>query len=335
MSAFKQFLASDVIISPLEVNKGFNYSSSEFTASNVQIDRFKGIKSNFLDNQDTTGDISTEYQVLIYDSVKELYYSNYLSSSLGSISNTSSLLPGSDPSGDILQGEVYTPSYYNYLGTDLAIPRFIPTGSDQIIGVFSIPSSLFGDQLLPGSIRILSGGFTLKDDGEGTLYTDERNPGFNYGNVIYEHGIIILTNSGSYCRGDGEGPSFIEGYGFERYDEDSLYGGDDTDDITIPDISSFLDKDVTLMFSSSFEILETQYKCTLRENEFNFTLNPSLISNDEGDVYPYATQSFFSPYVTTIGLYNNNQDLLAIGKLSQPLPTSRTTDTNIFINIDR
>ena len=71
MSAFKQFLASDVIVSPLEVNKGFNYSSSEFTASNVQIDRFKGIKSNFLDNQDTTGDISTEYQVLIYNSLTE------------------------------------------------------------------------------------------------------------------------------------------------------------------------------------------------------------------------------------------------------------------------
>ena len=43
----------------------------------------------------------------------------------------------------------------------------------------------------------------------------------------------------------------------------------------------------------------------------------------------------FSPYVSTIGLYNENQDLIAVGKLSQPLPTSQTTDTTILINIDR
>ena len=33
--------------------------------------------------------------------------------------------------------------------------------------------------------------------------------------------------------------------------------------------------------------------------------------------------------------YDENQDLIAIGKLSQPLPTSQTTDTTILINIDR
>jgi hypothetical protein len=336
MSAFKQFLSSDIIVSPFEVNKNFEYSSTEFTASNVQIDRFKGVNSDFLSDKSTTGQISTEYQTLIYDSVKELYYSNYLSSSLGSKTNEPILIPGSDSTGDVLIGDTYTPSYYNYLGTDLAIPRFFPTSSGDIVGVISIPSSLFGDKLLPGSIRITSGGFTLMDDGEGTLYTDERFPGFNYGNVIYEHGIIILTNSGSYCNGDGEGPTTREGYGFEVYGRGGTdYGGDDTPGITIPSISSFIDKDITLYFSSSFDIIETQYKATIRENEYNLSLNPSLSPDSEGNVYGFVTSSYFSPYVTTVGLYNDNQELLAVGKLSQPLPTSRTTDTNIFINIDR
>jgi hypothetical protein len=39
--------------------------------------------------------------------------------------------------------------------------------------------------------------------------------------------------------------------------------------------------------------------------------------------------------VTTVGLYDENQNLLAVGKLSQPLPTSATTDTTILVNIDR
>jgi hypothetical protein len=52
-------------------------------------------------------------------------------------------------------------------------------------------------------------------------------------------------------------------------------------------------------------------------------------------MYDFATGSFFSPYVTTVGLYDESYNLLAIGKLAKPLPTSRTTDTTILINFDR
>ena len=51
--------------------------------------------------------------------------------------------------------------------------------------------------------------------------------------------------------------------------------------------------------------------------------------------YDFATGSYFSPYVTTIGMYNEQYELLAVGKLAQPLPTSQTTDTTILVNIDR
>ena len=93
---------------------------------------------------------------------------------------------------------------------------------------------------------------------------------------------------------------------------------------------------VTCSFSSSFDIYETQYKATINEFEYNFSQNPSIISGStDGTVYDFVTGSYFSPYVTTVGLYDNDQNLLAVGKLSQPLPISRTTDTTIFINIDR
>ena len=49
----------------------------------------------------------------------------------------------------------------------------------------------------------------------------------------------------------------------------------------------------------------------------------------------FATGSFFSPYITTVGLYNDNFELLAVGKLAKPIQTSRTTDMTILINIDR
>ena len=96
-----------------------------------------------------------------------------------------------------------------------------------------------------------------------------------------------------------------------------------------------------MSFSSSYKLYETQYKATILENEFNYTLNPSTISGSfntgstAGSVYGYVTESYFSPYITTIGLYDEQQNLLAIGKLAQPLPTSPTTDTTILINIDQ
>lgn len=41
------------------------------------------------------------------------------------------------------------------------------------------------------------------------------------------------------------------------------------------------------------------------------------------------------PYVTTIGLYNENQELIMIGKLSQPCQLNPYTDTNFIVRIDR
>jgi hypothetical protein len=112
----------------------------------------------------------------------------------------------------------------------------------------------------------------------------------------------------------------------------SLYG---VSDITI--INNFVtSSNVTCSFSSSLTIYETQYKCTARENEFNFTLNPTILTGSSNDtLYDFATGSYFQPYVTTIGLYDEAQNLLAVGKLSQPLPLSPTTDTTILVNIDR
>jgi len=91
-----------------------------------------------------------------------------------------------------------------------------------------------------------------------------------------------------------------------------------------------------LSYSSNVILYETQYKCTIRANEYNYSLNPSLLKSGSIDTYKdFVTGSDFSPYVTTVGLYNENQELLAVGKLAQPLPTSQTTDTTILINIDR
>jgi len=335
MGAYKQFLASDIVVTPFEVNKAFYFEgASELTASDVGIDRFLGTNIPGLFNPataPTTGQVSTQYQSLVYSSIKELYYTNYLSSSYGDPANIASIFPGSNTAGDVLVGT--TPSdgrYFNYLQTTLSYQRYFPTGSGDIIGVISIPSRLFGDYIQPKSFVYTTPSGSLTDDGEGNIIDENLEI---VGNIFYYQGLITITTSNPI------------GYGFVTYGS-TLYGGQAGDNTSI--LGYVTSSNVTCSFSSSYKIHETQYKCTISENEFNFSQNPSLssgstsISSSAGTFFTpgqyltnNVTGSYFLPYVTTVGLYDENQNLLAVGKLSQPLPVSPTTDTTILINLDR
>jgi hypothetical protein len=316
MSVFKSFITSDVIVSPFEVNKSFTFQGNELTGSNVEIDRYIGCNvtsSLWVSGSYPTGQINTQDQILIYRSIRELYYSNFILGEDGSPAATASF----NTDGTIT-GAAYTPNYYNYLSSTLLANRYIPTGSNETIGVISIPSNLWGEYLQPGSVTISNGSITLQDDGNGNmLYNSQK-----YGDVIYEHGVIIITSDGITGQSGYGGTSYGSGiYGFG----------------TVNLVNSFVTgSNITCSFSSSYTIYETQYKCTTRENEFNFTQNPTAVSSslNSGVLYDFATGSFFSPYVTMVGLYDNSYNLLAIAKLAQPLPTSAVTDTSILVNLD-
>lgn len=320
MSAYKKLLASDIIVTPFEVNKAFTFEGvTVMTASDAGIDRFLGqnITTLFNTSEATTGEISTEYKRLIYNSAKELYYSNTVgTASLGFI------VPGLDSTGDVLTGPASSAGRYeNYLQTTLTVERFFPTGADAVVGVISIPSKLYGDKIQPGTFSFTAESGSVYDDGNGSLFFSLD--GGYAGNIIYQHGLVILTRDNDPITGGLYGSGT---YGSSTYAADAK-----------PFIENFINSaNATCSFSSSFTLFETQYKCTVDTSEFNFSLNPSLISGStDGTVYDFATGSYFNPYITTVGLYNEAQELIAVGKLSKPLPSNNTTDLTVLINIDR
>ena len=199
MAAFKTFNSQDVIISPLKVSKNFRFEgASALTASNVGIDRFLGINGNFLTTQSLTGQVTQEYQVTIYNSAKQLYYTNYLSGSFGDVSNavTASFNPDgtiTPPSG---ASQTYNTLYYNFDETTLNPQK---TFSTESIGIISIPSKLYGNNIEPNSFRLVSPvSGTLFDDGEGRIFSPNLyNVNEYVGNIIYEHGIVVITKKKS------------------------------------------------------------------------------------------------------------------------------------------
>ena len=93
-----------------------------------------------------------------------------------------------------------------------------------------------------------------------------------------------------------------------------------------------------LQFQGSHLIYENEYKCTIEEHEFNYTLNPSARRNKNTNsqtLANFAISSSFKPYVTTVGLYNEAGELLVVGKLGQPTRMSDETDTTIVIRWDK
>ena len=71
-----------------------------------------------------------------------------------------------------------------------------------------------------------------------------------------------------------------------------------------------------------------------RNAEFNYSENPSYIQGTTGEVYwDYFINSPQS-YITTVGLYNDNNDLLAVAKLSKPLPKDFTKEALIRVKLD-
>ena len=318
MSVFKQFNARDVVITPFKTNKSFTFTgASEFTGSNVGIDRFIGknlTPTNNISTESTTGQISTIPQRLVYDSIKQLYYSNFLLDASGSNAETASF----NYDGTIT-GPIATTNYYNYLSSDLVPRREFPTQSDARIGVISVPSKLFGEYIKPGTFSYEEEGTLITDDGEGNLFDSLGN---QFGNIIYEHGIAIITVDST--------ASYESLYGHAVYGTD-LYG----DSGGFP---SFLtSSNATCSFESTLTLNEVQYAARISENEFGYSLNPTLISGsnvNSNTYYDFATGSEFQPYITTVGMYNDSFDLLAVAKLARPLPVSKFTDTTVMVNLD-
>jgi hypothetical protein len=306
MSTFKSFLTSDVIVSPFKVNKQFIFKEPQLSNSDVEINKYYGYNYPiplWVSGSYPTGQTNIQDEILVYNSIKELYYTNYLNGVNGSPVGTASF-----NNDGTITGPTYTPNYYNYLPNTLPANRYFPTQSLSKIGVISIPSNLYGEYVKPGSVILSdSTGTYLADDGEGGLTSGSidtngilNSSTIKYGDIIYEHGIITLTSASNAL------------------------------------MAQFIDGDIGLIFESTVTIYETQYKCTIRENEFNFSNNQTQISGstNSGILYDFATGSFFTPYATTVGLYDNSYNLLAVAKLAQPLPLSAVTDTSILINLD-
>jgi hypothetical protein len=258
-------------------------------------------------------------------------------------------------------------SFDHYTDTTLYLPELRNFNPNSFI--ISIPRSMTGVNIKPGAeigffiynvqqIRYVVAGYwdegytddpyifsgvnqiELKDDGEGGLYVSGSNPRYYVGDIVYPHGMIIITDSNyAQLMRNGWNPAGVPVL---------VPGLDDFAGIPTNTQDSF-----AIRWQSTHPIFTHNYHCRIRESEYNFTYNPTSLSaslgatyyNDatiynvsgsinKGDKNNNITGSAFQPYITTVGLYNDANELIAVGKMAQPVPKPANTEMTIIVKID-
>lgn len=296
MSTYKKLNKQDAYITTYTARKSWAVSGSEFADYGIEVIVATGS---------------------YFTSIKQLYYPD-------------------KSAGEIIS---HSYDYYNQTTLHFSESRNLTTGSI----IYSIPRELFGvylepelvleatssiptryvddfywdvDYILEQPTPVALGPIYLKDDGEGNLYISGSSPQDNVGDIIYPHGMIVITD-----------PNYI-----------SILANNPTKAIN---------------FKSNLPIFTHNYHCKIRESEYNFTHNPSVTSGSVKPIYDndgmlYSTTgkvndgvlrnnvtgSSFQPYITTVGLYNDANELIAVGKMSQPVPKPANTEMTIIVKID-
>jgi len=88
-----------------------------------------------------------------------------------------------------------------------------------------------------------------------------------------------------------------------------------------------------LSYNNTTEINSKIYFCRVPHNKFNYSSNPTYVSGSKIRVKEVATDSPVA-YITTVGLYNSANELMATAKLSEPLRKDPSNELILRVRLD-
>ena len=224
-----------------------------------------------------------------------------------------------------IKAQFYTNSATASVLTEVGLRKSYASTDERVLenemAVFSVPQRYYGEGMKVGTV-------ILEDETLGRTYTDDGysnliDSGSNIkGNIFYDRGLVVVTKD------------VVSGSVLNQF---------------------------TLSYRSTKTIYENEIFISVLENEFNVSQNPSAVDfngTDFGKIkltsitssinptvtggfadFEYSssidrTGSFLAPYITTIGLYDNDLNMVAVAKLPQPIKSLPDYPVNFIIRFD-
>lgn len=250
--------------------------------------------------------------------------------------NTS--VPGKSPSSTIYG------QYRNLLFGDEDTDFTFGTETSNHIYVISVNRARYKEKLFPGSLNLtLSDGITplkLTDNSVATTTISYVDAG-----RVYD--IISGSNGASWNGGTGFSPlngsygKFLPDVGIIVLNGAALdAAGIITTDLSLDTEGDNLNSFYNILSQGARATLQSEETITsnyifvrLRNAEFNYSTNPSNITGS-GELRYDIMVNTPRAYITTIGLYNDNNELLATAKLSRPVTKEFTKEALFRVKLD-
>jgi len=331
--SYKRFDAEDVLISAESVTtsawSGNVTTLTSFFTSSAQYNSSQGDFYVNVFNQDPAGS-GEEIQFTIG-------YGNKDGS--GSV-NYNVAVTGSSPSSTIYG------QYRSQILGDEDSDFIFGSGDNTFTGhgfyVLSLSRGRFKEKILPGSLELVlktanNGNITISDTSATTTsqtFTDAGrvfelksnvsssvSTSGSYGKLLPDVGIILLNEEALDAPISAGGLAL--GTGNNHH----------TDDQNTKKLFNAIVSGSSFKLSSQETVSSNFVFARARNSEFNYSTNPSILTGSgelRHDVLIDSPESF----ITSVGLYNDNQDLLAVAKLSRPLLKNSTKEALIRIKLD-
>ena len=227
--------------------------------------------------------------------------------------------------------------------------------------VISIPQELFGEEIKPKSVKVTDNStditFDIRDDGDGNLYDynysssyaafrssswdsskwTAQGSGSVVGNVFYKTGMVVFTDTGSYKDvGLGTG---TDGFEIDYRSTHTIYQHEYTVIATAGQFNTSRNISVTYQRSGSVTVNEgakPHYYFPPGDNPNDGAGSGSYASSYQATQWAenFVTHSQFAPYITTIGLYNDLNELLVVGRMSKPIKNDPEMDMSFVLRFD-
>jgi len=206
---------------------------------------------------------------------------------------------------DSIVQNFYSPIPYATYG--ITQNSYIPSASVYVV---TVSQNLFGNQIVPNTFSLKFGNSSSFDDGKGNIYISSSNSSSLIGAIFYDKGIAVFKPTSS------------------------LVGGG----LTLNGLSLVSESTVTISFTSSIQLYEHSIRTVIEPDEFlqsfaNPTVEPNTIYSNKS-AFQLMLSSSLRPYVTTIGLYNENNELLAVAKPSVPIQRTADMPQTFIIKFD-